>query len=124
MASGIIEKSGWKLLWTNQNPTSAFSPQTINIDLSSYSMIMVRTYSYAISAYYGITTIGFKGTHRNIITSFGNTTGPGYLNFFMREFICNDSGIQFSEGYSRQITSSSTPSVDNNFNVPIEIYGQ
>jgi len=29
------------LLWTNPNPTSAFNPQTVSLDLSEYDLILI-----------------------------------------------------------------------------------
>lgn len=37
MATGTIKSTGWKLLWTNQNPSGNFGAQTVSLDLSSYS---------------------------------------------------------------------------------------
>lgn len=53
--TGVItpKMDTWKLLWTNPNPNSSFSAQTLSLDLSGYDFILVAT------AYY----IYFAGKH-------------------------------------------------------------
>ena len=41
-----------ELLWTNENPSSAFAEQTIELDLSSYKKIIISLMSSANSTVY------------------------------------------------------------------------
>jgi hypothetical protein len=45
-AQNCIPESKWAV-WTNSSPTSGFAPQTVNIDLSRYSMVEIEFTPYA-----------------------------------------------------------------------------
>ena len=45
-ASALKELATLDLLWENANPSSAFEPQTINLDLSDYKMVCVTFKNY------------------------------------------------------------------------------
>ena len=48
MATGTMKSNAsYVLLWTNPNPNSSFSAQTISLNLSDYNAIMVEFYEYA-----------------------------------------------------------------------------
>jgi hypothetical protein len=45
-AQNCIPESKWAV-WTNSSPTSGFAPQTVDIDLSRYSMVEIEFTPYA-----------------------------------------------------------------------------
>ena len=102
------------LLWTNASPTSAFSPQTVNIDLSEYSMVYVT----------GSWTATDTNTWFGLLIKVGNSgifSAIGTSKIY-RGFHVSTSGINFEKG--QFATSGGSSMTDNNlYAVPRQIYG-
>lgn len=104
------------LLWTNPSPTSAFSAQTVSLDLSGYSYVyieclMASSYtSQYINAH--LFRVGGGLSYRMI--------GGGSTIMF-RDATPTTSGVEFSVGY---IVNTYTSNVtDNTRIIPLHIYG-
>lgn len=101
------------LLWTNPSPSSAFSAQTVSLDLSKYDLFIIRTTPHkTVSEYFDCLVI------KNVATRiYGYRT-----NLTTREVLITDTGATFGTGkLASTYNSSITDSADNS--IPIEIYG-
>lgn len=99
------------LLWTNASPTSSFAAQTISLDLSSYSaVVVVCTYN--------------TSTQRDV-SNFCQVGRNGFVSLIWgddnvcasRQIYTSTSGVGFSSGYARGSTSN------DGYMVPVYIYG-
>lgn len=107
----------WVLLWTNPDTASAFSAQTVSLDLSGYDAVyipMVYTSGYVYAAPI-ILTDGIASFIRFPSNS-GNT-----LRYLSRSVTASSSGVSFTECTRYQQGSSSTTS--NADLIPKAIYG-
>ncbi len=100
------------LLWTNPNPTSSFSAQTISLDLSEYQLVFVVCKGDTTGTNYTTALAEF-----NTLTQIG--TINGYTRF--RAFTATATGVQFGGGYKQ--TSYSNDGSDNSATIPYHIYG-
>lgn len=101
------------LLWTNPNPSSSFSAQTIPIDLSDYSLIIISHYTN--------NAVGFD-TAQVIQQIIPKADGQSFLiagmNYYQRRKVSaiSNSGITFNSGqYIAQ--------ENNTVCIPQKIYG-
>lgn len=122
MATGTKQKN-IVLLWTNQNPTSAFSAQTVPIDLSGYSLLyIVFTPNSTNSSTVRIPVLARKADEI-MVNSYINLSGTGGITLVFRYFSSSNSGVSFESGQSKAVSSSSSASTDNARCVPLYIYG-
>lgn len=118
-------------LWGNASPTSVFAAQTINLDLSDYSAVLIysrinknthaggdASATDGGSMYTTYLKIG-TGTYINLAHSLWNgTVSPGFAT---RNAWAMTTGVGFSEGYWHSQGTSGEAS--NNYVIPVEIYG-
>ena len=107
----------YTLLWTNPNPTSSFSAQTISLDLSKYDAVEVVFDGWAGNKCYGSQVI-----YKNQLFAM---SGGRRECFRWRECSFNDTGITFA---TPRICSSynvwnETSTTSTNVCTPIKIYG-
>lgn len=122
MATGTKQKN-IVLLWTNQNPTSAFSAQTVPIDLSGYSLLyIVFTPNSTNNSTIRIPVLARKADEV-MVNSYINLSGTGGITLVFRYFSSSNSGVSFESGQSKAVSSSSSGSTDNARCVPLYIYG-
>ena len=101
------------LLWTNPNPSSAFGAQTVSLDLTDYTGVIVEfindDVNYTRSRVYAKKSDSFNSY----------PIGAGYVsntNAYSRNIVnVSDTGVQFSDG--------ATTSAQNQFVIPFKIYG-
>lgn len=105
----------WTSLWTNSNPSSSFSAQTIPLDLSGYSVIAIACKQQnSTSADMAIPCLGFVGnTLQCCVPNIGSTQ-----YFYKRTATIASNGITFSTGYRNTNSTTGT-----NYCIPIAIYG-
>lgn len=100
------------LLWTNPSPTSAFSAQTVSLDLSGYDAVLVEctlTNSATSAHITGILLVGYAGN----ITG----EGAGTNNYiYVRNADVQATGLTFGTGYRSGTASTS-------YCIPFRIYG-
>ena len=108
------------LLWTNASPTSAFAAQTVSLDLSEYSFIMITSKSYAIWANNsGVLFNTFAIVPSSIcITSGAHDTSASWV----RPVTINSNSAVFGAAGIINNTGG-TSSQDNYMNIPLQIYG-
>lgn len=101
-----------KELWTNSDTTAQFTPQTIQIDLSGYSLVAVLAF-FANGDMYGtpmtILPTTATGGYLSAATSVNNTVGHRIFDFV-------PTGIEFFNGYFNG-------AVDNRYCIPYKVYG-
>lgn len=97
------------LLWTNPNPDSNFSAQTVTLDLSAYDAVLVVCRMFATTTYYFTNTcmVGLPAILNTLDVS-GNRYG--------RTADVTTTGIVFGQGYSNGTASASRV-------IPVSIYG-
>ena len=100
------------LLWTNSDPTSNFSAQTVSIDLSSYSHAIIVGSLTTSSTSAKVSTFGKIGDKFALCGIAAATSG----NRFARNADVTSSGVDFTTGY--QNTTAGT-----GYMIPQEIYG-
>lgn len=113
-----------ELLWTNPNPGSAFSEQTVTLNLSQYKSVAIEYRGAYNKNYSGMvfltvpftpfTSAGNTWQQLCINTTTGNNPSPRYC--YGRKVTVTTSGITFSTG-QYQTTAS------NNYAIPLRIFG-
>ena len=107
----------YTLLWTNPNPTSSFSAQTISLDLSKYDMVEVVFKQYASNPFFS--------TSKTEVGKSGKLFSYGYEDVREmdgRSYKVSTTGVSFQVGYSAMISASSGTAADGQC-VPYKIYG-
>ena len=116
-AGDMIEQR--TLLWTNPNPTSAFSAQTISIDLSEYDAIDVGLRHY--------TDVNFMVWGRCYRTAQGValTCSDKNLHRTTRTITMTDTGVQFTNAYGTNASGAffNSGTESTNGSIPYRIYG-
>ena len=128
MASGTIPRtptipSGFVLLWTNSDPTSAFSAQSVPVDLSSYDAVYIQ-FKYGTSATSWRTGMFalVDGNNYQAICM-GDLTASSASIITARYFDVLTTGINFEGGLTKKTTSTSAASSSNGSCIPYQIYG-
>lgn len=106
----------WDLLWTNASPSSSFSAQTISLDLTNYSMVLILYYDFYDGSGGLLSTIGIIDSpildNRQQIGFGWWTTG----RYGVRTFKPTTTGIEFGACNYNNATNNSD-------GVPYLIYG-
>ena len=110
----LFPKGKMELLWTNSAPTSSFSAQTVQLDLTNYGMVAIMveestSYSDYLTTYY--VPVGAK--KYEILQSFSNLRYR-YVNV-------TSAGVGFEAG--NKYATYGTKSTDNSLLIPYQIYG-
>jgi len=109
-----------KLLWTNPSPTTAFSAQTISLDLSKYDGVIIKCAWFItdLQLQYQLFNYVPKDSIAHNIASFLDYSTT---NFYRGRFATvTDNGVTFSNaGYP----ISTLANTDNRYVIPTEIYG-
>ena len=101
------------LLWTNASPTASFAPQTLNINFSDYSMVLV-VLKLVNSLDIYIDNISTKDGRQTRVVNGGSV-------LMHRDYIVNNTSIEILAGYI--VNSYGTDTADNNRLIPYQIYG-
>lgn len=101
-----------ELLWENASPTSKFAAQTITLDLSQYTWVVVE-YRFSIDYDNRNTTLnyidGVTSYNMNLAGASNNRTGA-------RTFIASSTGIEFGAAKYNEKDN-------NDYSVPVRIFG-
>lgn len=106
------------LLWTNPNPNSSFLPQTVSVDLSGYSYIVldaiagINTSASPQDGNFHATFTVLKDNKTNV-----NAALYGGGRTVARDVTATDSGVAFGDGVFPGT------SVNNDMMRPYKIYG-
>lgn len=112
-----IDKATWTLLWTNPNPSADFGSQTVSVDLTAYSFVVIELSQASTSAGTQIYTNIAKVdglTHMMIGNASGKVT--------RRIVTVSTTGVSFARGESWE-TYASLTTTHNDYMIPISIYG-
>lgn len=101
---------GMELLWTNPNPTSTFTSQTISLDLSGYYAVLIGMKTASSDAIVGYDIV-VKG-HQSYLARFYLAADQKNA----RSATVTATGVSFGDGYAGT-------TVNNNAGIPVEIYG-
>ena len=114
----IAENAGvqMEVLWENASPTSAFSAQTIALNLTDYDNLVMVVQN---SGGYGLSMMLEKNLTM-LFFSFGNVLNAGNTDFYRRDIKATNGGIEVS---ACNMKSGSTTSINNNTLVPTYLYG-
>lgn len=100
-------------LWENSSTSTAFTSQTINLDLSKYNFVIIESFRYPKITNYRIITIVAKYTIGQIVYSDYEINQARSWN---RDVDVSPSGISFGNATINGAT-------DNNALVPARIFG-
>lgn len=116
----LAKRTQMEMLWPNANPTSSFDAQTISMNLSGYSKVLVYFRVYNGGGEYNVETFGVHGLVGDwcIATSNGETGS----NPAQRAFHITTTGITFERAYYATSIGGSL-SWSTNQLIPTEIYG-
>ncbi len=102
------------LLWTNASPTSNFSAQTLSIDLSNYSFLIVKSIRSTSSTTQSALSIVEVGGGDTLVLG-GCAAG---VSPTARNVNATSTGINFSTGYL-----SGNSGTNDAWSIPVKIYG-
>lgn len=105
---------GAKLLWTNPNPGSKFSGQTIPLDLTNYDGVIIE-FNVANSVNSLLTRAYIKKSDGSQYLSVGGLYNQSNAKSRGRTVSVSNTGIVLGNGY--------TDATDNGACIPIKIYG-
>ena len=114
-ADNLFPTSKMDLLWTNASPTSSFAEQTVQLDLSNYSTIVIMYAPYDSLQYYS-SMICFKGTIYLVTTDMGS----GGAASVARKATISNTGIAFE---TARLGYNGTATNNNTYIIPYKIYG-
>ena len=109
-----------KSLWTNASPTSDFVAQTISLNLSDYEYVLVR-YLYSTN-YQDIDQIAIVKVGRDAYLTF---TGAVSTSIYISQRTINvgSNSVAFGAPVYKTCASTSNPTANNKYCIPIEIIG-
>ena len=105
-----------KLLWTNPNPSSNFTAQTVSLDLTEYDAVEIQCKNLASSDYMIGTLFRIKKGDKGLLLSNAATNRERDVHSV------SNTGIEFSGGIIYN-TYGGAQSTDNSRVIPIRIYG-
>lgn len=107
-----------KLLWTNANPTSTFSGQTVPLDLSDYNAVDVVAVASLTSGKMGTCRIYFDAPVAQGLYLLGDDATK-----HARDLTLYSDRITFQNGYYQYMASGSSKTTDSGQAIPYKIYG-
>ena len=117
MATGTIKTLGWKLLWTNPDPNSAFPVTgTISLDLSNYSEVAVIVRNVSDGGSHYRCYVGLVGYELMPL-------GMSLNKIMYREFTISESGVS-STSAGIYNSYGGSPTNDGKYNIPVYIYAR
>ena len=105
-----------ELLWTNASPSSSFAAQSVSVDLTACSMVIITMYQGTESGNLSATWIVPKGCFAML--SIVNGGSSGTVSYF-RQATVNDNSVSFGKGYRCKEAELE----DNEYAIPAVIYG-
>lgn len=121
MASGTIPISGAKLLWANSSASSDFAGQTIPLDLTPFSLVVV-VFKFATSGSVFFSSVAPVGTTTCYPTYTDCTTGANTSTVVRRSVSAYSTGVTFGNGNNKTLPNG-TRTESNDVMIPSQIYG-
>ena len=106
-----------ELLWTNASPSSSFAAQSVSVDLTECSMVIITMYQGTESGNLSATWIVPKGAFA-MLSIVNGASSIGTVSYF-RQATVNDNSVSFGKGYRCKETELE----DNEYAIPAAIYG-
>lgn len=122
MASGTIRRTDWTLLWTNSDPSTAFTANSISINLSGYSYVkFVLNYSTTSA-----TQIICECAVGKRVTPYAltNIIGNSYVGARQRVFTTSTSGVTVDNDYYHQLNLNTYSAGSGTYMIPAEIWAR
>lgn len=118
------ESITYKKIWTNPNQHVSFAEQSISLDLTNYSNIVVVFYNRASWVNEPIAIVVTRVKNAYTIANMDISSSNNPTTFLIRRFIAKDKNIYFQNAYSHGVSSRNATyySEDNTWLIPIEIY--
>ena len=122
MASGTIRRTDWTLVWTNPNPSSAFTASSINVNLSGYSYVkFVLNYSQTSTTQFICECAVGKRANPYGLT---NVIGNSYVGARQRAFTTSTSGVTVDLDYYHQLNQNTYSEGIGTYFIPVEIWAR
>ena len=109
-------------MWTNPNPSADFAEQTISIDLSHYSEIMVQAASNTNNLFVNDYIAWINGEQKMMATMI-NLESNDSIQVISRAFTPSRTNIIFRNAYDKVINST-VGSINNSRQRPLYIYAR
>lgn len=107
-----------ELLWTNSAPTSDFTPQTIQMNLSGYKGIIACCYEYRDSSRHNVTSAFCPIGETCVVFCPYINGNPQIMNYTARRFTASTTGVTISRSYNNASSTENAGSA-----LPAYIYG-
>ena len=117
--SSLNTKNTGKVLWVNDNPSSAFPAQTITLNSDDYDLLDIYYSDNAHSTTIIFCVSATKGYNADLLRTGGEHHHTGSIIVRIMEYV-NDTTLKFQACYS----SGSGDTPVNSINVPIKIVGR
>ena len=108
----LVKADRRTLLWTNPSPTAAFSPTTVDVNLSGYDAVDVSFKDHKTAAA-GATVRCMKGGNALPLM---NSASGAYIRWRWFQPLSDNSGVKFLDGYQGT-------TVNNDYATPYQIWG-
>lgn len=108
-------------IWTNPNPNSSFTAQTISIDISAYDAVEV-VFRASTSSETRVVGIAHKDGNDYNVLNFSFVTTSGVMTIERRAITATANGVAFSANTHKALNAT-TSSTNNTYLIPYEIYG-
>lgn len=113
-------RGGWRQVWENGNPTSNFSAQTVDLDLSGYSEIRIE-YRLSTTSETRYFADGFiNGQVLPVIGMSSLSSTTAYL--LIRNATPSSTGVSFQTAYRRSTVATTAASSSPGYMIPVAIY--
>ena len=113
----------WTSLWTNNNPTSNFVAQNVNVDITNYSVFIVQ-YRQSTTSDVRVSVFVVKNDVNHIVQNIGVIISSGNVTLSARNVKTNgNTGFTFEGAYRKNATSTSAGALTNSQLIPVAIYG-
>jgi hypothetical protein len=114
--------NNFKLLWTNPNPTSSFTAQTIRINLNNFKAVLIESKAFKDHSNTLVQSfVGMKGVTLDIYCGGANGAGTsGTVMTSNRNATISATGVSFSSGWYHIVSGSAQ---DDRHCIPYHIYG-
>lgn len=113
-----------KKLWENENPTLTFSPQTITLANDDYDFLVFLYSEYKTTSHNLMSQMTLKG--RGVNLNNGGDFGVGgtyYVANYVRRVIYVDDTTYNVETCFVKYNGSNTADNQNDYNIPLAVYG-
>lgn len=119
----VYASANWKSMWTNDSPSSNFSSDTIPLDLSPFSEVMIVFNATTSSAYTTTFVTPIDGTSSLMygVTSLASATA---MSLAGRYVSASSTGVTINAARVKPFSSTAAGATDNSYFIPFKIYAR